>query len=56
MNQTVENIRTYVQAHLQEPITLREIADAVGYSKYHISRLFKEEVGISLFDYIRANG
>ena len=53
MNQIVENIKTYVQGHLQEPMTLHDIADAVGYSKYHVCRRFKEEVGISLFDYIR---
>lgn len=53
MSQTIERIKCYITDHLQQPITLREIADAVGYSKYHTSRLFKEEVGISLFDYIR---
>ena len=49
----VEQMQNYIKANLQKPITSSDIAKAVGYSQYHAARLFKEETGISPFDYIR---
>ena len=46
-------MQAYIQAHLQEPITSSELAKAAGYSQYHAARLFKEETGLSPFEYIR---
>ena len=46
-------VQVYVKAHLQEPITARDIAKAAGYSQFHASRLFKEATGESPFEYIR---
>ena len=43
----------YIKSHLKEPITSRDIALAAGYSKYHALRIFKEETGLSPFEYIR---
>ena len=43
----------YINAHLREPITSRGIADAAGYSQYHAIRMFKDETGLSPFEYIR---
>ncbi len=48
-----ERIRAYILSHLQEPITSSDIAKSVGYSQYHAARLFKEETGLSPFEYIR---
>lgn len=53
MKSVSEQIKTYVSEHLNEPVTLNDIAKAVGYSKFHTSRVFKEETGLSLFEYIR---
>jgi len=49
----VVEMQNYIKEHLQEPITSSDIAKAIGYSQYHAARLFKEETGISPFDYIR---
>jgi len=49
----VKRMKEYIQAHLQEPVTAGDIAKAAGYSQYHAARLFKEEIGISPFEYIR---
>jgi len=46
-------MKAYIAAHLQEPITASEVAKAAGYSQYHAARLFKEETGLSPFEYIR---
>ncbi|MGN1134589.1 MAG: helix-turn-helix domain-containing protein, partial [Oscillospiraceae bacterium] len=53
MRSVTEQIKTYIGEHLNEPVTLNDIAKAVGYSKFHTSRIFKEETGLSLFEYIR---
>lgn len=47
-------MQEYIETKLREPITLRELADAAGYSPWHAARLFKEATGVSPFDYIRA--
>ena len=43
----------YIKKHLAEPMTLDEIADHVGVNKYHLSRLFKQVLGRTVFETIR---
>lgn len=50
----VQRMQDYVEAHLNDPITLSELSDAAGYTYAHASRVFKELVGISPIDYLRA--
>lgn len=49
----VREIQTYIIDHIDEALSLQKIAKAVNYSPYYISRLFKRNVGISLFEYVR---
>jgi len=49
----VNRMRAYIAAHLQEPITASNVAKAAGYSQYHAARLFRDETGLSPFEYIR---
>ena len=49
----VAQMKTYIAANLQEPITSGGLAKAVEYSQYHAARIFKEETGLSPFEYIR---
>lgn len=49
----VEKMKAYIHSHLQESITASDVAGAAGYSQYHAARLFKEETGLSPFEYIR---
>jgi AraC-like DNA-binding protein len=44
----------YIIAHLDESITLDDIAKVASYSKYHAARIFKELTGRTLFETIRA--
>lgn len=44
----------YIDGHICEPITLYRLAQAAGYSPWHSDRIFREHVGITPFDYIRA--
>jgi AraC-like DNA-binding protein len=43
----------YIEMNLCEELTLDEIADAAGFSKFYFHRIFQSEVGISVYDYIR---
>lgn len=42
----------YINNHCTEDLTLDDIADMAGFSKYHFSRLFKEFAGMSFYKYL----
>ncbi len=46
------NLCSYISSHLQEDLTLEKLAAFFFVSKYHISHIFKENMGISLHQYI----
>lgn len=48
-----KRMKSYIELHLQTPITAGDMAKAAGYSQYHAARIFKEETGMSPFEYIR---
>jgi len=50
----VQRMQSYIEAHIHEPITLRMLAEAAGYSPWHAARIFKTLTGKSPFEYIRA--
>ena len=39
--------------HFLEELSLPQLADALGYSKYHISHIFKSKFGCSYNDYLK---
>ena len=43
----------YIYVHIMDRITVNELAGAVGISPTHLSRIFKQETGISVSEYIR---
>ena len=43
----------YIATHICEPITLNDVADAIGLSPSYLSRQFTKETGVSISDYIR---
>ena len=53
MTEPVRQMKAYMDAHLKEPVTAKDIARAAGYSPYHAARLFKEETGLAPFEYLR---
>ena len=48
----VNDIRTYIDAHYNDYITLGSIADALGNSPYYTSHIFKEVTGYSPIQYV----
>ena len=51
-NFMVNEILDYLNRHYTEDITLDVLADKFHFSKYYISHLFKDYVGISPYDYL----
>jgi AraC-like DNA-binding protein len=49
-----QHMQDYIEAHIDENMTLEEIGAAAGYSKWHTLRLFKDVFRRTPFDYIRA--
>lgn len=47
----VEKARAYIEAHLDEPVTLDVLAGEVNMSPYHLQRIFKRFVGLSPKEY-----
>ena len=47
-----QNILSYVESNLEEPLSLDDIAGKFFVSKYYVSHLFKDTLGISLHQYI----
>ncbi len=51
--QAVETMKAYINAHLSQPITARDIANAAGYSQFYAARIFKQATGLSPYEYLR---
>lgn len=50
----VSRVAAYIEAHLEEPIPLDQVARHTGYSKFHLNRMFRETAGCTIHQYIRA--
>ncbi|MDD5687370.1 MAG: AraC family transcriptional regulator [Elusimicrobia bacterium] len=46
-NPIIDEVLDYIDKHFKEHITLPDLSKQVGYSSYHISRLFKKFTGLS---------
>ena len=44
---------TYIDTHLDEPLTLKDLAGIACLSKYHFHRSFKEYTGLTTSEYLR---
>lgn len=52
LRKEIADAKAYIAANLEKPITLVVVAEQVGLSPHYLSRLFREETGISFNDYI----
>jgi len=51
---TVQRACAYLDSHLDEPVTLAALGDALGVSPYHLQRMFKRVTGVSPKEYVSA--
>lgn len=52
MKDIIVNCIKYIEAHIEDDLSVESIAKNMGYSKHHFSRLFSSEVGVTLRDYV----
>lgn len=52
MKESVNDIILYIRNRVLDDITIGEVADYFGYSRYHFSREFKRVTGFSASDYL----
>lgn len=52
-NEIVNRGIDYIIGHLEENISIEDVADHCNFSKYYYSRIFKEETGVSLYAFIK---
>jgi two-component system response regulator YesN len=43
---------SYIKEHFREELTLDDVAQAVHFSPFYVSRLFKEELGMNFIEYL----
>ena len=51
--QEIQEALDYIEMNLHEELNLDQISKVVGFSKFYFDKIFKKEVGISLYEYIR---
>lgn len=49
----IQSCCDYIALHIDEKLSLSEIAGRIGYSDYYLSRKFRQETGTSINDYIK---
>ncbi len=50
----IKQVVTYIERHLDEPMDLKRVARAAGYSAFHLNRMFAAETGCTIHRYICA--
>ncbi|MHC1721052.1 MAG: helix-turn-helix domain-containing protein [Clostridiaceae bacterium] len=50
----VQRMQDYIEDHINEKITMGELAKTAGYSQWHSCRIFKEMTGKTPFEYMRS--
>ncbi len=51
-NKIVNSAAAWIELNINSPISLAELSDALGYNKRYLSRIFKENLGVTVNEYI----
>lgn len=49
----INDLIIWIENHLSEPLTINQVANKAGYSKWHLQRMFFSVTGLNLGSYIR---
>lgn len=52
-SKVVQDALNYIETNLSEELSLDEIANAAGFSKFYFNRTFQSDIGMPVYDYIR---
>lgn len=50
----IRDLLSWLESHLDQPLSLDNVAAKAGYSKWHLQRMFKDITGNAIGAYIRA--
>lgn len=50
----IRDLLAWLEGHLDQPLSLDNVAAKAGYSKWHLQRMFKDVTGHAIGAYIRA--
>jgi AraC-like DNA-binding protein len=53
ISRPIQNCCDYIETHIHDKITIKDLAERIGYTEYYLSRKFKKEIGYSINDYIK---
>lgn len=53
ISQTIQSCCDYIQMHIEEELSLKDIAKHFGYTDYYFSKKFKKEMGVSFNEYLK---
>lgn len=51
--EVVEKVIDYIEENLEKEIDLDNISKNIGYSKFHLNRIFTEYTGITMYKYLQ---
>lgn len=51
--EAVRKAINYMEQNLEKEINLDDISKNIGYSKFHLNRIFTEETGITIYKYLQ---
>lgn len=52
-NNCIIKTKQFIEEHFTENITLDDISKSIGYSKYHLNRIFLKSTGKTIYQYIK---
>ncbi|PHM37404.1 hypothetical protein Xmau_03882 [Xenorhabdus mauleonii] len=50
----VKDTLSWIEENLESPLSIKIIAERSGYTKWHLQKIFKEQTGIALWEYVRS--
>lgn len=52
MKSVAESVVKYINSHISENVSTSVLSDVTGYSSGYLSRIFRQEIGMSIHDYV----
>lgn len=52
ISKQIQRCCDYIELHMEEPLTIQQLAEQTGYTDYYLSRKFKRETNSGIKDYI----
>lgn len=51
--EVVRKVIDYIEQNIEKEINLDHISKSIGYSKFHLNRIFAEQTGITIYKYLQ---